>query len=135
MTQIGTVTALPGGDGQVVLTVRRQSACGNDCAGCGGCGGCAGQELVIRAGTDIPLALGDRVEVYSGGGVLGIAALVYLGPVALFLLGYLLSAGAAEAARYLWGGAGFVLGLAGAAVCDRRLKKRRAVTYRVTRKL
>ena len=132
MTQIGTVTALPGGDGQVELTVRRQSACGHDCAGCGGC---AGQELVIHARTDIPLALGDRVEVYSGGGVLGIAALVYLGPVALFLLGYLLSAGAAEAARYLWGGAGFVLGLAGAAVCDRRLKKRRAVTYRVTRKL
>ena len=132
MTQIGTVTALPGGNGQVELTVRRQSACGHDCAGCGGC---AGQELVIHAGTDIPLALGDRVEVYSGGGVLGIAALVYLGPVALFLLGYLLSDGAAEAARYLWGGAGFVLGLAGAAVCDRRLKKRRAVTYRVTRKL
>ena len=132
MTQIGTVTALSGGDGQVELTVRRQSACGHDCAGCGGC---AGQELVIHAGTDIPLALGDRVEVYSGGRVLGIAALVYLGPVALFLLGYLLSAGAAEAARYLWGGAGFVLGLAGAAGCDRRLKKRRAVTYRVTRKL
>lgn len=114
MTQIGTVTALPGGDGQVELTVRRQSACGHDCAGCGGC---AGQELVIHARTDIPLALGDRVEVYSGGRVLGIAALVYLGPVALFLLGYLLSAGAAEAARYLWGGAGFALGLAGAAVC------------------
>ncbi|MCI9390834.1 MAG: SoxR reducing system RseC family protein [Oscillospiraceae bacterium] len=132
MTQIGTVTALPGGDGQVELTVRRQSACGHDCAGCGGC---AGQELVIHARTDIPLALGDRVEVYSGGRVLGIAALVYLGPVALFLLGYLLSAGAAEAARYLWGGAGFALGLAGAAVCDRRLRKRRAVTYRVTRKL
>lgn len=132
MTQIGTVTALPGGDGQVELTVRRQSACGHDCASCGGC---AGQELVIHARTDIPLALGDRVEVYSGGRVLGIAALVYLGPVALFLLGYLLSAGAAEAARYLWGGAGFALGLAGAAVCDRRLRKRRAVTYRVTRKL
>ena len=132
MTQIGTVTALPGGDGQVELTVRRQSACGHDCAGCGGC---AGQELVIHARTDIPLALGDRVEVYGGGRVLGIAALVYLGPVALFLLGYLLSAGAAEAARYLWVGAGFALGLAGAAVCDRRLRKRRAVTYRVTRKL
>ena len=132
MTQIGTVTALPGGNGQVELTVRRQSACGHDCAGCGGC---AGQELVIHAGTDIPLALGDRVEVYSGGGVLGIAALVYLGPVALFLLGYLLSAGAAEAARYLWGGAGFVLGLAGAAGCSRPHKKPSAGTYRVTRKL
>ena len=131
MTQIGTVTALPGGDGQVELTVRRQSACGHDCAGCGGC---AGQELVIHARTDIPLALGDRVEVYSGGRVLGIAALVYLGPVALFLLGYLLSAGAAEAARYLWGGAGFALGLAGAAGGDRPRRNRRAVNNTVNRK-
>ena len=132
MTQIGTVTALPGGDGQVELTVRRQSACGHDCAGCGGC---AGQELVIHARTDIPLALGDRVEVYSGGRVLGIAALVYLGPVALFLLGYLLSAGAAEAARYLWGGAGFALGLAGAAAVVRRRRQRRAGTDRGSRKM
>ncbi len=131
MTQIGTVTALPGGDGQVELTVRRQSACGHDCAGCGGC---AGQELVIHARTDIPLALGDRVEVYSGGRVLGIAALVYLGPVALFLLGYLLSAGAAEAARYLWGGAGFALGLAGAAVGGRPRTSRRARTNPGARK-
>lgn len=133
MTQIGTVTALPGGDGQVELTVRRQSACGHDCAGCGGC---AGQELVIHAGTDIPLALGDRVEVYSGGRVLGIAALVYLGPAVLFLAGYLLPAGLPEGLRYACGGLGFALGLLGAVVCDRRLRRRGgAVRYQVIRKL
>lgn len=133
MTQIGTVTAVPE-PGTAVVQVVRQSACAHNCAGCAGCGAMAGS-LSVRARTALELSPGDRVELYSDGRVLGIAALVYLGPVALFLLGYLLSAGAAEAARYLWGGAGFVLGLAGAAVCDRRLKKRRAVTYRVTRKL
>ena len=133
MTQIGTVTAVPE-PGTAVVQVVRQSACAHNCAGCAGCGAMAGS-LSVRARSALELSPGDRVELYSDGRVLGIAALVYLGPVALFLLGYLLSAGAAEAARYLWGGAGFVLGLAGAAVCDRRLKKRRAVTYRVTRKL
>lgn len=133
MTQIGTVTALPGGDGQVELTVRRQSACGHDCAGCGGC---AGQELVIHARTDIPLALGDRVEVYSGGRVLGIAALVYLGPAVLFLAGYLLPAGLPEGLRYACGGLGFALGLLGAVAYDRRLRRRGgAVRYQVIRKL
>lgn len=133
MTQIGTVTAVPE-PGAAVVQVARQSACAHNCAGCAGCGAMAGS-LSVRARSALELSPGDRVELYSDGRVLGIAALVYLGPVALFLLGYLLSAGAAEAARYLWGGAGFALGLAGAAVCDRRLKKRRAVTYRVTRKL
>ena len=133
MTQIGTVTAVPE-PGTAVVQVVRQSACAHNCAECAGCGAMAGS-LSVRARSALELSPGDRVELYSDGRVLGIAALVYLGPVALFLLGYLLSAGAAEAARYLWGGAGFVLGLAGAAVCDRRLKKRRAVTYRVTRKL
>lgn len=132
MTQTAIVTALPGG-GTAELTISRQSACSHDCASCGGCG--AGKNLVIRASSDIPLALGDRVEVYSGSRVLGIAALVYLGPVALFLLGYLLSGWLPEGWRYLCGGAGFALGLAGAAVYDRRARRTQAVTYRVVRKL
>lgn len=134
MTQIATVTALPvpGGDGRVELTVTRQGACSHDCKSCGGC---EGKRLTIHAGSSIPLELGDRVEVYSDNRVLGAAALVYLGPVVLFLLGYLLSAGAAEGWRYLWGGAGFALGLAGAAVCDRLARKKRAISYQVTRKL
>ncbi len=132
MTQVATVTALPGlAGGQVEVTVTRLSACSHDCESCGGCGGRTAS-LVVRADSDIPLALGDRVEICSGNKVLGAAALVYLGPVVLFLLGYLLPSALPEGARYLCGGLGFLLGLAGAVVCDRRARR---VSYRVTRKL
>ena len=75
------------------------------------------------------------MEICSDNRVLGIAALVYLVPMALFLLGYLLPAALPEGARYLCGGLGFALGLAGAAACDRRMRQRTGIGYRVTRKL
>ena len=136
MTQIGVVTALPepGGDGKVGLTIARQAACGHACDGCGRCGGKA-PALTIRASAGIPLGIGDRVEVYSDGKVLGIAALVYAAPVILFLLGYLLPVGLPEGWRYLLGGIGFVLGLIEAVVCDRLIRKGQVVQYQITRKL
>ena len=132
MTQTATVTARPGGDGKVELTIARQSACGH---GCEGCGRCTGERLVVRAASDVPVDVGDRVEICSDGRVLGFAALVYLGPAALFLLGYLLPAGLPEPGRYLCGGAGFVLGILCAVVCDRLVRSRRPPVYRVVRKL
>ena len=132
MTQIATVTAVPG-PGQVEVSVRRQTACGHDCENCAGCGTGSAVQLVVRAETEVPLETGDRVEIYSDNRLLGIAALVYLGPVVLFLLGYLLPPALPEGARYLCGGLGFALGLAGAVLCDRGMK--RSVSYRVTRKL
>lgn len=135
MTQIATVTALPAAPGGLVeLTVVRQTACGHSCDGCGRCAGKA-PDLVIRAESGVPVALGDRVEVYSDNKVLGFAALVYGLPVALFLLGYLLPGFLPEPWRYACGGAGFLLGLAVAVLCDRRAKRLAAVSYRITRKL
>ena len=134
MTQIATVTAA--GTGEVEVTVTRRTACGHDCESCGGCGAGKTSRLVVRAETELPLEPGDRVEICSGGGVLGAAALVYLGPVVLFLAGYLLPSGAPEAARYACGGLGFALGLLGAVACDRRLRRKGgAVRYQVARKL
>lgn len=130
MTQIATVTEVTGPD-TAMVTVARQTACGHDCEKCAGCGAQAGS-VTVQAGTDIPVSAGDRVEIFSDSRVLGIAALVYLGPVALFLLGYFLPVSLSEGLRYLCGGAGFALGLAGAVVCDRKLRR---VTYRITRKL
>ena len=132
MTQTATVTALSGGDGRVELTIARQTACGHGCESCGRCGG---EKLVVRAASDVPVDVGDQVEVYSDSRVLGFAAVVYLGPVALFLLGYLLPASLPEPWRYLCGGAGFVLGLAAAVACDRLVQRKRAPAYRVVRKL
>ena len=136
MTQIATVTSVPAsGMGQVEVTVARQTACGHDCENCGGCGAARTARLVVRAEAPFPLQPGDQVEIYSDNRVLGAAALVYLGPVALFLLGYLLPSSLTEGARYLCGGLGFLLGLAGAVVCDRLVRQKAGVSYRVTRKL
>ena len=135
MTQTATVTALPAvPGGQVELTIVRQTACGHSCDGCGRCAGKA-QELVIRAGSDIPVALGDQVEVYSDNRVLGAAALVYGLPVVLFLLGYLLPSSLPEPGRGLCAGLGFARGLAGAAACEKKEKKRSGISYRIVRKL
>lgn len=135
MTQTATVTALPAAPGGLVeLTVVRQTACGHSCDGCGRCAGRT-PDLVIQAESGVPVALGDRVEVYSDNKVLGFAALVYGLPVVLFLLGYLLPGFLPEPWRYACGGAGFLLGLAAAVLCDRWTKGRAAVTYRIIRKL
>ena len=133
MTQIATVTGIPG-PGTALVAVVRQSACAHDCGECAGCGGKPGS-FTVRAETEIPVSIGDKVELCSGGEILGIAALVYLGPVALFLLGYLLPSALPEGGRYLCGGLGFLLGLAGAVWYDRRVRRTGAVVYRVARKL
>lgn len=135
MTQTATVTALPTVTGGLVeLTVVRQTACGHSCDGCGRCAGKT-PELVIRASCGFPVQIGDKVEVFSGSEVLGLAALVYGLPVVLFLLGYLLPGFLPEGWRYAWGGIGFLLGLCAAAAADRRMRRRAAVSYRVVRKL
>ena len=135
MTQTATVTALPAAPGgRVELTITRQTACGHSCDGCGRCAG-KPRELVILAGSDVPVSLGDKVEVSSDDRVLGFAALVYGLPVVLFLLGYLLPTGLPEGWRYLCGILGFALGLAGAVACDRRVQRRKTISYQITRKL
>ncbi len=135
MTQTATVTALPDAPGGLVeLTVVRQTACGHSCDGCGRCAGRAA-DLVIQASSDIPVCLGDRVEVCSGGRVVGIAALVYGLPVVLFLLGYLLPVSLTEPGRYLCGGIGFALGLVVAVLCDRAVQRRAGISYRIARRL
>lgn len=133
MTQIATVTGVSG-PGTALVSVVRQSACAHDCGECAGCGGKPGS-FTVRAQTALPVSIGDKVELCSGGGVLGIAALVYLVPAVLFLLGYLLPAALPEGVRYLCGALGFLLGLAAAVWYDRRARRRGGIAYRITRKL
>ena len=47
----------------------------------------------------------------------------------------LLPAALPEGLRYACGGLGFLLGLAGAAACDRRVRRGRTISYQITRKL
>ena len=133
MTQIATVTTAPE-EGIAWVTVARKTACGHDCEKCAGCGAQAGA-VTVRAACSLEVSPGDLVELYSGKQVLAVAALVYLAPVVLFLLGYLLPVGVRESVRYLLGGVGFVLGLLAAVACDRRVRGRNAITYQIVRKL
>ena len=133
MTQTATVAAVQG-PGVVRVTVARQSACSHDCSTCAGCGAVPGS-ITVLAKTDLDLTPGDLVELYSRSSrILPIAALVYLGPVLLFLMGYLLPQGVSEAGRGLLGGIGFVMGLALAVLADRRLRRNGGAGYRVVRK-
>ena len=134
MTQTATVSAVPG-PGVAQVTVARQSACSHDCASCGGCGAAPGA-ITVLAETDLDLSPGDLVELYSRSSrILPVAALVYLGPVVLFLAGYLFPADLSGGWRGLLGGIGFAAGLALAVLLDRRLRRRGGAGYRVVRKL
>lgn len=135
MTQIGTVSQVLDTE-TALVAVKRQTACGHDCDHCGGCG-VSGGVITVRAETALPVSPGDTVELASGNRhVLGIAALVYLGPVALFLLGYMLPTEAETAVRCLCGVLGFAVGLLVAMGLDRRLRQTgNAVAHRVVRRL
>lgn len=133
MKQIATVTRMLNEHTAEVSVVRR-SACAHDC---GSCSGCAAQttSITVRAKTDFPVAPGDKVELYSDNRVLGYAALVYLVPIVLFLVGYFCLPDVTETVRYLCAFAGFLLGVVLAVVCDRLVRRSGAMVYQIVRKI
>lgn len=133
MKQIATVTQMLGAD-LVQVSVVRRSACAHDCENCSGCGAQA-TSITVRAKCSIPVEPGDTVELYSDNRVLGYAALVYLVPVILFIVGYVCPMGVADAVRYLCAFAGMLLGIAVAVVCDRMVRRSCAVMYQIVRKI
>ena len=133
MKQIATVLRLIDPDTAEVAVVR-QSACAHDCSECAGCGA-KPTSITVQAACEVSVAPGDQVELYSDNRVLGYAALVYLVPLVLFLIGYIAVPAPTELIRGLCGGAGFLLGIALAVMCDRFVRRRNSVTYRILRKM
>lgn len=79
---------------------------------------------------------GQKVVVESSTSkMMHIIALVYLTPVALFLLCYLLAVafGAGVAVQYSLAAVGFAAGIAIAIAYDRRLKKQGGLIFRIVR--
>lgn len=135
MTQIATVRRLIGADRAEIL-VRRQSACGHDCASCGGCGPDAASRVSAVAENPVNARVGDTVRVESESGqVLKMACLLYLVPLVLLFALYFIATGALG-----WGeGAGMAAGLAGllfgAAInilLDRRARRSQPLQLRIT---
>lgn len=122
MTQTATVERLLG-DGRVLISVARQSACAHNCAECAGCGGHAGS-LEVRAVDRIGVSVGEKVLVRSDNRpILTTAALVYLVPAAAFLVGYGLGASLSPALHALVTVSVTALGAVPALVRDRRSRK------------
>lgn len=136
MIQTAQVTRIIDGE-RAEVAVKRQSACGHDCSQCGG--GCS--EMMISptvsvvAENPVHAMPGDRVTVESATKkVLGAAVLVYLVPLALFFVGYFLCGALLEreAAAVAAGLAGFVLGMVLAVLSDRRVRRQKSITFRIT---
>ncbi len=118
--KVKVLSVRPDGTAQVVHI--RQSACSGDCHQCAGCGA-AQETMILTAQNPIGAGPGDVVILSSESGpVLKAAAVLYMVPLVLFFAGYALGA--------LWelggwfGCGGFLLGLLGAWLFDRKTGKK-----------
>ena len=118
-------------DGSATVAHMRQSACSGDCHKCSGCGA-AQEAIILEAEHPIGAAVGVFVTVCAATGpVLKGAAMLYMMPLVLFFLGYILGAMA-------WGKGGlvgclaFVLGIALAVVYDRKVAAKNKTVYTIT---
>ena len=130
MQQLALVEKL-NGDHTALVSVRRASACGHDCASCGACG--ETPVLSVTAQNPLGAGVGDLVRLEtSSGGILGLTALTYLLPLLAFFLGYGLGTlfFSGEAGRVACAGAGFAAGLLAPILASRRLGSR--VEYTIT---
>lgn len=117
-------------DGTAQVVCIRESACSGDCHKCSGCGAVQ-QTVTVRAINRIGARPGELVTVETGSApVLQAAAMLYLLPVLLFVLGYLLGAQLWRSGG-LCGGISFGVGLALAVVYDRLVIKKRNTVYTI----
>ena len=134
MTQIATVSRIIDSN-YAEISVPRKSACGHDCEECAGCG-VTGAAVLAKAANPIGARIGQKVVVQSETSkMLGIVAFVYLIPVVLFLLGYLVTAFLTTSVAMQYGVAvtGFFVGVAAAILYDRKLKERGGLTFTIVR--
>lgn len=135
MTQTATVRSFKKND-FVEVQVRRQTACGHDCADCAGCTQVITGETLVLVQNELKAGLGDVVLIESQTSkVLAAAAIVYLLPFLLFFVGYFTVGGILRLEEgllpVLGGLFGFALGLAGAVFWDRRERKQRNMQFRM----
>lgn len=117
-------------DGTAQVMLVRQSACSGDCHKCSGCGA-AKETMVFEARNPIGARPGDVVNVEaSSGPVLLAAAVMYMVPLVLFLVGY--AVGAVWGFGALGGCLAFALGIGFAVVYDRCVAKKKETVYTIT---
>ena len=118
-------------DGSATVLHMRESACSGDCHKCSGCGA-AKEAIELTARNPICAEDGDFVVIEAATGpVLKAAAMLYMVPMVLFFLGYLLGAVAWQRGG-LVGCLAFMLGICLAVVYDRLVVKKQNTGYTIT---
>ncbi len=127
--QVKVVRTDPDGTAQVLHI--RQSACSGDCHKCSGCGAVQ-QKMIITAKNPIGARAGEIVKMETESApVLTAAVMLYILPLIAFFAGCV-------AGQLLWqqpvvgGGIAFALGILLAIVYDRRVLRRKKITYTIT---
>ena len=130
MEQIVRVKSISS-NGKVQVLHIRQSACSGDCHKCSGCGA-AQETMILEADNPIGAVVGDFVTITAATGpVLKGAAVLYMLPLVLFFLGYVLGMMAWNRGG-LVGCLAFVLGILLAVVYDRRVAAKNQTVYTIT---
>ncbi|MBO6039701.1 MAG: SoxR reducing system RseC family protein [Oscillospiraceae bacterium] len=133
MTQDAVVTKLLP-DGMAEVAVARTTACGGSC---GSCESCIFQgEIKTLARNLIDAVPGQRVVIASrSASVFGAAALVYIMPIVLFILGYALAslAGASEGVCVVVSFLALLLSAVILVWSQRKTKNQQAFTFDIIR--
>ncbi len=116
-------------DGTAEVFCVRESACSGDCHKCAGCGAVK-QTMQITANNPIGAKVGDEVIIQSKTGpVMAAAFMLYVLPLVLFFLGYLL--GSLYGAPALTACAAFALGIGAVVAYDRLVVKKQNSVYTI----
>ena len=117
-------------DGMAEVIHIRQSACSGECHKCSGCGA-AQETMALTAQNPIGAKPGDMVIVESQTGpVLKAAAVLYMLPLVMFFLGYLVGMNWQKGA--LCGCLAFSLGIGISVLYDRLVAKKKQTVYTIT---
>ena len=130
MKQTVRIVSIPE-PGIAEVFLERESACSGDCHKCSGCGAIR-ETLFVRAENRIGADVGDHVVVETATHtVMKAVLLVYLVPVVLFFVGYVLGA-VLSFLPGLTGALGFALGIIPAVFLNRRMEQKKESTFRIT---
>jgi len=118
-------------DGTAQVLHVRQSACSGDCHQCSGCGA-AKENLLLTARNPVGAKPGQMVTIQSESGPVLLAAFVlYVMPLLLFFVGYLIAEIACGKGAF-GGLAAFALGIVLAAIYDRFVAEKKKTVYTIT---
>ncbi len=115
------------------ISVVRASACGHDCESCGGCG-MSSSQVVAEAVNSVGARVGDVVTVETDTtAVIGIAAVVYMLPLALFFIPYIVCKliGFTDAVSLVVSALGVCAGILCALHVNRRVDKNGSASFKI----